>query len=56
MVANGKDIPEELKKAFDAFLVEVEEHWLEPPDQNPDSPLGKAYYSFWRRLNEKAKN
>ena len=55
MVAQGKIIPQDLKVAFDCFLAKVEENWLKPPDKDPNTPLGCAYYNFWKIFNQQPK-
>ena len=55
MVVQGKPISDDLKVAFNSFIVKVEEYWLQPPDKEPKTPLGSAYYSFWKKFNQQAK-
>ncbi|KAL2056070.1 hypothetical protein ABVK25_003713 [Lepraria finkii] len=50
MVMQGKPISDDLKVAFNSFLAKVEEYWLQPPNKEPNTPLGSAYYSFWKKL------
>ncbi len=52
-VAQGKTLSDEVRSAFYFFLSKVEEHWLEQPNKNPNSPLGIAYFTFWKKHNEK---
>ncbi len=54
MVAQGKSLPDDLKVAFDSFLAKVEEYWLQPPSKEPNTPLGSAYYTFWKIFNQQA--
>lgn len=54
MVARGNPLPNNLKVAFNSFLAKVEEYWLQPPTKEPNTPLGSAYYSFWKKFNEQA--
>ena len=54
MVAQGKSVPDDLQAAFNSFLAKVEQHWLQPPSDDPNSPLGSAYYTFWKKFNEQA--
>ena len=54
-VAQNDLIPKDVKVAFKLFLVKVEEAWLQPPTSDPNSPLGIAYYNFWKIFNEQAK-
>ena len=54
MVARGQTIPDDLEVAFKFFLDKVEECWLQVTDEDPNSPLGSAYYSFWEKYNEQA--
>ena len=54
MVAQGNPLPDDLKVAFNSFLTKVEEYWLQPPTKEPNTPLGSAYYSFWKKFNEQA--
>ena len=44
MLAQGKIPSDDLKAAFNSFVVQAEEFWLQPP--NTTSPLGSAYYTF----------
>lgn len=53
-VAQGKPLPDDLKVAFNSFLAEIEEYWLQPPAKEPNSPLGSAYYTFWKEFNQHA--
>ena len=46
--------PDDLEVAFNPFLAKVEEYWLQPPAKEPNTPLGSAYYSFWKTFNEQA--
>lgn len=52
MVAQGKSLPDDLKVAFNSFLAKVEEYWLPPPTKEPNTPLGSAYYTFWKKFNK----
>ena len=52
MVAQGKPFPDDLKVAFNSFLAKVEEYWLQPPTKEPNTPLGSAYYTFWKKFNQ----
>jgi len=52
MLAQGKTPSDDLQGAFDSFLTKVEEHWLQPPNKEPTTPLGSAYYTFWSKFNE----
>ena len=52
MLAQGKTLSDDLKVAFETFLAEVEENWLKPPNKEPTTPLGRAYYNFWAKFNE----
>ena len=52
MVVQGKPLPYDLKVAFNSFLAKVEEHWLQPPNEEPDSPYGSAYYTSWKKFIE----
>ena len=54
MVAQGKPLPDDLKVAFNSFLAKVEEYWLQPPTKEPNTPLGSAYYTFWKKFNQQA--
>ncbi|KAK3176307.1 hypothetical protein OEA41_007630 [Lepraria neglecta] len=54
MLAQGKTLPDDLKIAFNSFLDKVEEHWLQSPTKEPNSPLGSAYYTFWKKFNQQA--
>jgi len=54
MIAQGKPLPDNLKVAFNSFLTKVEEHWLQPPNKEPNTPLGSAYYTFWKIFNQQA--
>ncbi len=54
MVAQGKFLPDDLKVAFNSFLAKVEENWLQPPNKEPNTPLGSAYYTFWKIFNQQA--
>ena len=54
MVVQGKPFPDDLKVAFNSFLAKVEEYWLQPPTKEPNTPLGSAYYTFWKKFNEQA--
>lgn len=54
MVAQGKPLPDDLKVAFNSFLTKVEEHWLQSPTKEPNTPLGSAYYTFWKKFNQQA--
>ena len=54
MVAQGKPLPNDLKVAFNYFLAKVEEYWLQSPTKEPNSPLGSAYYTFWKKFNQQA--
>ena len=54
MVAQGKPLADDLKVAFNSFLVQVEEYWLQPPAKDPNFPLGSAYYTFWKIFNQQA--
>ncbi|KAL9026720.1 MAG: hypothetical protein Q9196_004653 [Gyalolechia fulgens] len=54
MVAQGNPVPDDLKVAFDSFLAKVEQDWPQAPTKEPNSPLGSAYYSFWKKFNEQA--
>ena len=42
----------ECKVAFDDFVEEVEKNWLEPPNKDPQTPLGIAYDRFWEQLKQ----
>ncbi|KAL9104998.1 MAG: hypothetical protein Q9163_000095 [Psora crenata] len=53
-VSQGKPLPDDVKVAFNSFLAKVEEYWLQPPRQDPDTPLGSAYYTFWKIFNQRA--
>ncbi|KAL2055085.1 hypothetical protein ABVK25_004423 [Lepraria finkii] len=55
MVVQGKPISDDLKVAFNSFISKVQEYWLQPPDNEPNTPLGSAYYSFWKEFNQQAK-
>ena len=52
MLAKGKTLSDDLKVAFETFLTKVEENWLEPPNKEPNTPLGRAYYNFWTKFDE----
>ena len=52
MLAKGKILSDDLKVAFETFLAKVEENWLEPPNKDPNTPLGRAYYDFWTIFDE----
>jgi len=54
MVAQGKPFPDDLKVAFKSFVNQVEENWLQPLSKEPNTPLGSAYYTFWKKFNEQA--
>ena len=54
MVAQGNSLPDDLKVAFDSFLAKVQEYWLQPPNKEPNTPLGSAYYTFWKKFNQQA--
>jgi hypothetical protein len=54
MVAQGKPLLDDLKVAFNSFLAKVEEYWLHPSTKEPNTPLGSAYYTFWKKFNEQA--
>ena len=54
IVAQGKSLPDDLKVAFNSFLAKVEEYWLQPPNKEPNTPLGSAYYTFWKKFNKQA--
>ncbi|MCJ1223396.1 hypothetical protein MMC12_000036 [Toensbergia leucococca] len=54
MVAQRNPLPDDLKVAFNSFLAKVEEYWLQPPTKEPNTPLGSAYYSFWKKFDEQA--
>ena len=56
MVAQGNPLPDDLKIAFDSFLTQVEEHWLQPLSKEPNTPLGSAYYTFWKIYNHHARD
>ncbi|KAL9640853.1 MAG: hypothetical protein Q9164_000011 [Protoblastenia rupestris] len=53
VVAQGKPLPDDLKVAFNSFLAKVEEYWLQPANE-PNTPLGSTYYTFWKKFNEQA--
>ncbi|KAL2059455.1 hypothetical protein ABVK25_000748 [Lepraria finkii] len=55
MVIQGNPLSDDLKVAFKSFLTNVEEYWLQPPNKEPNTPLGSAYYSFWKKFNQQAK-
>ena len=55
LLAQGKTPSEDLKEAFESFLTKVEENWLQPANKEPTSPLGRAYYEFWRIFKEQSK-
>ena len=52
MLAQGKIPSDDLKAAFNSFLVTAEEFWLQLPNKEPTSPLGSAYYAFWKKFDE----
>lgn len=52
MLAQGKTLSDDLKVAFETFLAKVEENWLKPPNKEPTTLLGRAYYNFWAKFNE----
>ena len=52
MVAQGRPLPDDLKVAFNSFLVKVEEYWLRPPTKEPNNPLICAYDTFWQKFYE----
>ena len=54
MVAQGKPLLDDLKVAFNSFLAKVEEYWLQSPTKEPNSPLGSAYYTFWKKFHQQA--
>ena len=54
-VAQGKSISDDLKVAFNSFLAKAEQYWLRSPSEEPNSPLGLAYYTFWKKFNEQAR-
>ena len=45
---------DDLKVAFNSFLAKVEEYWLQRQARERNPPLGSAYYSFWKNLNDQA--
>ena len=52
MVAQRKPLPDDLKVAIKSFLAKVEEHWPQPPNKEPNTPLGSVYYTFWKIFNQ----
>ena len=54
MVAQGKPLPDNLKVAFNSFVAKVKEYWLQSPTKEPNTPLGSAYYTFWKKFNQQA--
>ncbi|KAK0510985.1 hypothetical protein JMJ35_006537 [Cladonia borealis] len=54
MLAQGKTLSDDLKVAFETFLAKVEENWLKPPNEEPTTPLGRAYYTFWTKFKEQS--
>ena len=52
LLAQGKSPSKDVKEAFEAFLNEVERNWLKPANEEPTSPLGLAYYGFWKSYRE----
>ncbi|MCJ1479633.1 hypothetical protein MMC13_008319 [Lambiella insularis] len=51
LLVSGQQLSSELKVAFDSFVRMVEEYFLQAPAANPNSPLGCAYYTFWKVYN-----
>ena len=54
MLAQGKPPSDDLETAFQSFLIKVKKYWLQPPNKEPNTPLGSAYYTFWRKFNKEA--
>jgi hypothetical protein len=54
MVAKGTPLSDDLKAAFRSFLKAVETYWPQPPSKEPNTPLGSAYFTFWREFNAQA--
>ena len=52
MLAQKTILSEDLKALFESFVLKVEEFWPRLPNNDPSSPLGSAYYAFWKKLNE----
>lgn len=46
---------QELTRAFHSFIDRVKENWLQAPNQEePNTPLSFAYYTFWDKHKESA--
>ena len=54
MVAQGKPLLDDLKVAFNSFLAKVEEYWLQLLNKELNTPLGSAYYTFWKKFSQQA--
>ena len=52
ILAQEEPLSDDLKVAFRTFLAKVEENWLEPPNEEPNTPLGRAYFNFWMKYSE----
>ena len=50
-VTQGK-MSEEVTRAFGCFITRVKQNWLQPPNQEPNTPLYSAYYAFWNKHRE----
>lgn len=55
LLAKGDKVSDELKLAFDSFIDNVEMYWSQPPNSDPNSPLGRAYYTFWKHHKDKGR-
>ena len=51
LIPQGTNPSDNLKLAFNAFLVKVEEYWPPSPNEDSQNPLGFAYYT-WEKYNE----
>ena len=54
MLAQGKTPSDDLEKAFHSFLAKFEENWPHSPNNDPTTPLGAAYHTFWEKHNEQS--
>lgn len=52
MIARETSFPSHLATAFGNLIREVEEHSLQKPNEDPNTPIDMAYYKFWRLLKE----
>ena len=52
LCAKGKQLSHKFQSAFNSFIYNVDISRPELPNADPNSPLGRAYYNFWKLHKE----